>query len=250
MGKKVRFEVFKRDAFTCQYCGRSAPDVVLVIDHITPVAAGGSNDIMNLVTSCESCNAGKGARQLSDDAVVAKRKRQLDELQDRREQLEMMLEWQRELARLEEDTAASLAQIWANLVPGYGLNAAGQATLRKLVRRHGVPAVGEAMRIAAEHYLQYDAAGQPTQDSVELAWSKIGGICHLKEKDAEDPELKQLYYIRGILRNRLSYVNPWMAMKLLQQAREAGIELDELQDLACQVTSWTQFRETIEDWLP
>ena len=34
IGKKMRFEVFKRDKFTCQYCGRKAPDVILEVDHI------------------------------------------------------------------------------------------------------------------------------------------------------------------------------------------------------------------------
>lgn len=47
--KKLRFEVFKRDAFTCQYCGRMVPDVILEVDHINPVANGGDNDIMNLI---------------------------------------------------------------------------------------------------------------------------------------------------------------------------------------------------------
>lgn len=41
--KKIRFEVFKRDKFTCQYCGRKAPDIVLEVDHIHPVAEGGAN---------------------------------------------------------------------------------------------------------------------------------------------------------------------------------------------------------------
>ena len=57
--KKVRFEVFKRDSFICQYCGSKAPDVILEVDHLNPVKEGGSNDIMNLVTSCFSCNRGK-----------------------------------------------------------------------------------------------------------------------------------------------------------------------------------------------
>ena len=42
ISKKLRFEVFKRDSFTCQYCGKSAPDVVLHIDHIKPVKEGGT----------------------------------------------------------------------------------------------------------------------------------------------------------------------------------------------------------------
>lgn len=65
ISKKLRFDVFKRDEFICQYCGSHPPDVVLHVDHIQPVAEGGLNDIDNLVTSCESCNLGKGARLLS-----------------------------------------------------------------------------------------------------------------------------------------------------------------------------------------
>lgn len=62
---KTRFDVFKRDAFTCQYCGAHPPDVVLEADHINPVAAGGLNEPDNLVTSCFDCNRGKGDRLLS-----------------------------------------------------------------------------------------------------------------------------------------------------------------------------------------
>ena len=60
VSNKTRFEVFKRDNFTCQYCGKSAPEVVLNVDHIEPVSKGGSNDISNLITSCFECNNGKG----------------------------------------------------------------------------------------------------------------------------------------------------------------------------------------------
>jgi 5-methylcytosine-specific restriction endonuclease McrA len=45
---KIRFEVFKRDKFTCQYCGAAAPDVVLNCDHVKPVALGGDPDVLNL----------------------------------------------------------------------------------------------------------------------------------------------------------------------------------------------------------
>ena len=56
---RTRFEVFKRDGFTCQYCGGKPPAAILHIDHITPVSAGGTNDLANLVTSCKDCNLGK-----------------------------------------------------------------------------------------------------------------------------------------------------------------------------------------------
>lgn len=65
----VRRWVFNNDANTCQYCGRSAPDVQLEIDHIVPVSKGGTNDFSNLVTACGACNRAKGARIFDDEGV-------------------------------------------------------------------------------------------------------------------------------------------------------------------------------------
>jgi len=65
-GKRLRFEVFKRDYFTCRYCGAQPPDVVLVVDHVLPIASGGSNTLDNLITACAACNQGKAARLLGD----------------------------------------------------------------------------------------------------------------------------------------------------------------------------------------
>ena len=65
LSKKLRFEIFKRDAFTCQYCGGHPPEQILHVDHIVPVAEGGENNIDNLVTSCSACNLGKGATPLT-----------------------------------------------------------------------------------------------------------------------------------------------------------------------------------------
>ena len=60
-----RFAVLARDKFTCRYCGAKAPDTVLHVDHIHPVADGGTNEPENLVAACGSCNLGKGRKRLS-----------------------------------------------------------------------------------------------------------------------------------------------------------------------------------------
>ncbi len=65
VGKRVRFEVFKRDGFKCMYCGAHPPDVLLQCDHIEPVSLGGSNEPDNLITACQPCNIGKSNIPLS-----------------------------------------------------------------------------------------------------------------------------------------------------------------------------------------
>lgn len=65
----LRFEIFKRDGFTCQYCGGRSPEVVLEVDHVIAVANGGSNDPANLVTSCYLCNRGKSATPLTESTI-------------------------------------------------------------------------------------------------------------------------------------------------------------------------------------
>jgi len=61
---KIRWQVLKRDNFTCQYCGRKAPDVVLNVDHKIPQSKGGKYTVENLITACWDCNIGKGTDTL------------------------------------------------------------------------------------------------------------------------------------------------------------------------------------------
>ena len=65
LSKSKRFAIFARDQYCCRYCGASPPDATLVVDHIIPVSGGGGNDDTNLITSCRSCNAGKGKKRLT-----------------------------------------------------------------------------------------------------------------------------------------------------------------------------------------
>ncbi|MCK4625052.1 MAG: HNH endonuclease [Phycisphaerae bacterium] len=58
----LRYSIFERDGFTCQYCGRKAPEVELQADHIVPKAAGGDSEPSNLITSCVECNTGKSSK--------------------------------------------------------------------------------------------------------------------------------------------------------------------------------------------
>ena len=58
----VRKYVFERDNYQCQSCGISNKEARLQIDHIIPLAKGGSNDMSNLQTLCSDCNQQKSDR--------------------------------------------------------------------------------------------------------------------------------------------------------------------------------------------
>lgn len=68
--KRLRMEILRRDSHTCRYCGATAPDVKLTIDHVIPVALGGDDLPSNLVAACADCNAGKSSTQ-PDQPLVA-----------------------------------------------------------------------------------------------------------------------------------------------------------------------------------
>jgi HNH endonuclease len=68
ISKGKRFDIFRRDNFTCRYCGQRPPDVVLEVDHIHPISKGGTDEDFNLITACYDCNRGKKAKLLSEQA--------------------------------------------------------------------------------------------------------------------------------------------------------------------------------------
>jgi 5-methylcytosine-specific restriction endonuclease McrA len=72
---QMRFRVLQRDNFRCRYCGRSgrAPGVVLHVDHVVPLAAGGTSTEDNLLTACEECNLGKSTMALLETELGARK---------------------------------------------------------------------------------------------------------------------------------------------------------------------------------
>ncbi len=246
--KSLRFEVFKRDSFTCQYCGRKAPDILLQIDHIRPVSKGGTNDLLNLITSCEDCNSGKSNKELGDNTVIQKQRDQLEALQERKEQLEMMFKWQKSLLELDDKIVDQLSDYWSQLVVGYSLNETGRISLKKLSRKYKLDEIMVSMKIAAEQYLELKD-GKYTQESVETAWKKISGICHNRRLEKENPDLSRLYYIRGIMRKRFNYVNDYVAINLLTEAYDLGANVESLEQHAKIVKNWTMWKSEIEDFI-
>lgn len=164
--KGIRFEVFKRDSFTCQYCGAKAPDVILEVDHIIPVKEGGTDGIMNLITSCRDCNRGKSCKKISDNSVVIKRQKAAEDAQERLEMMRMLAQWQEELLTETEMQIEQLEGLMRKYYPDKGLTETGRRNIIKLIKQFSYQEVYDAFDTALCYY-----------DSVERAFDKIGGIC-------------------------------------------------------------------------
>lgn len=70
ISKRLRFEILTRDGHRCRYCGATAPDVPIRVDHVLAVALGGTDDPTNLVAACHDCNAGKSSMVIGGPVVA------------------------------------------------------------------------------------------------------------------------------------------------------------------------------------
>lgn len=69
LSPRLRYEILVRDGFKCKYCGRSANDCILHVDHIIPVLSGGKTEPDNIITSCSLCNLGKSSMYLDNKDI-------------------------------------------------------------------------------------------------------------------------------------------------------------------------------------
>ena len=248
VGVKLRFEVFKRDSFTCQYCGRKAPDVILNCDHVSPVADGGETDILNLITSCRECNGGKGAVPLSDRSAIDKQRKPLEELQERRQQIDMMLRWRAELQAHAGDVVDTIAeQIAEKTSDFYILNEAGRSDLRRWLKRYSVAEVIAAIDDAFDAYLQFDG-NDANETSWNKAFNKIPRFLEIARQEQEKPYIRRLLYLQGIIR-RVARAPRYQCAEYLEHLHLCGADLDVMEQHAKRSRSIEDFEGPYDAWL-
>jgi len=246
LSQKVRFEVFKRDSFTCQYCGQSAPDVVLNADHIVPVAEGGDNNILNLVTSCFDCNSGKGKRTLSDQAVVTKQMDQIKILNERKNQIEMIAQWRAGLANLENAKLEAVrAAIDMHLNPAKRcINDSFLRTeIKSALAKYGLDDLLSAVEKSANQYLK-----DPRNDEQRNKYlTMIPRICYWAKHEKDNPEVSQIRKLAFTANKIWSRCNPQsLTARMLHLKQKENISIDELYRAVTQSNGIMQFEDYIK----
>jgi hypothetical protein len=178
-GKRLRFEVFKRDYFTCRYCGAQPPDVVLVVDHVLPIASGGSNTLDNLITACGPCNQGKSARLLGDAAPRTDADLLYMETQ---QEIAEMRRYQEALAakeRLIDSLTETMYQVWDAEAPDLTWQPS-ETIVRSLLRRYPPEIVEGGLRDVAGKI----ATGYLSRSSNWVAYLHV--VCRTLAAEAGD----------------------------------------------------------------
>lgn len=175
IGTKLRFEVFKRDGFVCQYCGATPPQAVLWVDHISPVCDGGGNEIDNLVTSCDRCNIGKGGTPLSE--VPQSLKNRAEETREREEQLrgynEIMMGKKKRL----EDEAWTVADEFLRATGEGRIRRDWFGSIKRFIEKIGLYETSDAMEIAISRM-----EGEASDDDL---FKYFCGVCWKKIREVE-----------------------------------------------------------------
>jgi|TARA_R100000093_G_C1931779_1_gene68964 hypothetical protein len=150
ISKKLRFSVFKRDNFTCQYCGKTPPNVILEADHVISRKDGGQDDKMNLITACFACNRGKGASSVSIGKMTKKAlKKECKILKEEKEQLTAYYNFIREKDELKDFELSIYRERWASASEGEQLEKKQEKSVKLLLSRGNNPhEILEAIDIA------------------------------------------------------------------------------------------------------
>lgn len=210
--KRLRFEILKRDGHRCRYCGATAYERRLHVDHVIPESKGGTDDPANLVTACSDCNGGKSDILLDETKLPAGET--TEGMLEHAEQIREYLDAQREVSAARDEVREYLADVWRECFLSDPLKT-WWAGLRAELTRHSIAQIEEAIEIASRKRLS----------------------------NAVD----QLKYYRGVLRKMRGGGDSPLVETLRSQVAELQAELEsERGALACWINDARDLAQCVE----
>lgn len=245
--KRIKFEVFEKDSFKCQVCGAVAPNVNLTLHRLqNNQQAENWLDPAFLTTFCESCQRKNSSQESAN--TVNNGHLSLNALEERLEQLKMLINWRKGMIKIRKRQLASLVEFWQELVPSIFLSEVHKKTLLSCISKYSSEDIKEAMRLAVQEFIVVHQDGSIARDSFQMAFANIPEICYRKTKVRKTREAEELYHIHDILEERIDgFFDSARVIQWLHYARSWDVHLEELIQMAARVTNWTQFSCSIDE---
>lgn len=237
ISKKLRFEVFKRDKFTCQYCGRKPPSVSLEADHYVPVSQGGPTVFMNLITSCFDCNRGKRDNLIDvpQIQVILLDEKQID---TDRFNIQRAIESYRLNRDNENRGIKHCENVFKNL-NGYTFGYWENKKFRRLIKKYSLSEVLEACWESVRCYVVHNTSEEEFSLLVDISLSRVSA--YLKVFNMEQDK-KNHGYLFGIMRNNFYDFSDTEAWKAIKDSEELEFSIEDMLVAAICGQSISEFR--------
>jgi hypothetical protein len=190
---------------------------------------------------------------------VIKQKKQLDNLQEKREQFNMMYEWRKGLDGLTSEAARMITEHIESKVEPFVLSKSAKKNLEKTINKYDFDDILNAINISESTYLRYEVDDTLEPDSVKNFFSKITGI--LVNSSRSPLELK-ISRIKGIGRKQFDNWEPQkgaiVLSKMLKKMRSYPGSSDEsilavlentIEPMTQDAKSWRQWKWMMEEFL-
>lgn len=157
----------------------------------------------------------------------------------------------------EENAVNRLVEYIDSKMPRHSVDANGRRKISRYVQKYSYDAIVKAVNISADQYIVYEG-DSVTDDSANDFLNKIGGILHNMHLSPVD---KEVSHIKSMARQQFGYFNENIGESLMRRyvgaLRSAGYsETEVLDDLKTEMkrlvyrsSSWTSWRNAVEDWI-
>jgi hypothetical protein len=154
----------------------------------------------------------------------------------RREQLEMMLEWRDAEQAAKVDIEEAVCQRIGER-GGYWPNESGKADVRKWLKKYSLHEVLTALDDSFDSYMKF-IGNAPDKDAWAIAFRKIPAFLSMNQQAKEKPYLPRLLYIQGIMRKRAEepYEN---YVDRLEETISRGWSVEDLEAVAKRTIDWS-----------
>jgi hypothetical protein len=177
--------------------------------------------------------------------VIDKQRSQIEELEERRQQIEMMLQWRDELANVQQPVYDTIVERYRTLT-GFVPNELGMIEVRKWVKKFSLDIILESIDDTISKYGIWKD-GKITVESWSQAFNWVAKFSASKVKYGSGPDLDRLLYIQGIIRNRVN--NRWFkAIDDLKALADLGYSLQQIEDAAKTLVDEEDFDVWVRQW--
>src|SRR5574343_465900 len=153
----------------------------------------------------------------------------------------MIIEWREKINLLEEDKIDYVINKFNDLC-NCSITETGRKVVKRWFKKYSFDEIIDALETSFDQYCKLDKNGEIEDESKQKIFDYIPKICRGKRYLSSNPELKEMYYINAILKNRFYITKPWESRKLIEEVLLTKFDPEELKRISQDVKTYTEWK--------